>query len=129
MLRVSQTPCSCSPIRQPTCIFLPFPPAGFFNRQELIDAVAATGLPYEVVPNMGSLSFKQQVRGVVVGRVVWYCAILQAGWDELSAGGGPARPRGSGGESIGLSFSSGTNRPYWSISLAVRTSDSEIFMG
>lgn len=34
---------------------------GIYNKQALIDAVAAMGLPYEVVPNMASMSFAQQV--------------------------------------------------------------------
>ena len=34
---------------------------GIYNKQELIDAVAATGLPYQVVPNMASMSFAEQV--------------------------------------------------------------------
>lgn len=32
-----------------------------YNRDEVIDAVRETGLPFEVVPSMHSLSFKQQV--------------------------------------------------------------------
>ena len=34
---------------------------GIYNKEELISAVAATGLPYQVVPNMASMSFKEQV--------------------------------------------------------------------
>ncbi len=34
---------------------------GIYNRDEVIEAVKATGMPYEIVPSMHSLSFKQQV--------------------------------------------------------------------
>ncbi len=34
---------------------------GFFNRDQLIAAVAATGLPYKVVNTMGKMSFRDQV--------------------------------------------------------------------
>ena len=34
---------------------------GIFNKDELLEAVAATGLPYQLVPNMAALSFDQQV--------------------------------------------------------------------
>jgi hypothetical protein len=34
---------------------------GIYNKQEIFDAVAATGLPYQIIPNMASLSFAEQV--------------------------------------------------------------------
>ena len=34
---------------------------GIYNQKEVIAAVAATGLPYQVAPNMGTMSFKEQV--------------------------------------------------------------------